>query len=591
MTKKVFLFSLLIILLISVIPFVLADENDTEEFKVNKAYDCLEEKVKDKCSSLSCEEKIFSLLAVSECKNELIDDSIDNECWSKSGCKIKTTAQAILALNKEGVSTDEAETWLLSQNKTPPDVVWYLQIESPSSTTCSITYGGSEYSVVIGEDKKISSGAGSCLSLSEGAWWLTISSSCYDNEFEISCDKQFLTSLLFKKEKSSVIHVSENTNSASAEGTTKEKVNSFCFMQGGSCDYEGSLWAALVLDYLDYDISSYMPYLVTMADGNEKYLPESFLYLLTDDSDYRVSLLEKQKTNYWEESGDKFYDTALALYPFQYEEPQQKTSSKEWLLEVQDKGGCWKGNIRNTAFLLYSIWPEDSIVEPITEEEDCEVDGHGYCMSSMSCQETGGTELTSYSSSCSGVNICCDKEKLLDTCEEMGGEVCSFSEECSTSTIEALDTSECCLGYCSEPPQETECELNGETCKDECSEDEEESSYSCDYGKVCCVEKITPKPNYWWIWGLLILIVLVLLGIVFRDKLRPYWFRFTSLGKSKTRGGPRSGFPPPFGMPPRRIMPRQIFPPRGPSQRAPARTPRPKGELDEVLKKLKEMGK
>jgi hypothetical protein len=574
--------SILIVSLIFVTPLILADENDTEEFKVDKAYDCLEGKVKDRCSSLSLEERIFSLLAIQKCKDEVVSDS-------KYESDVKLTAQAILALNEAGTSTTEAETWLLSQNQTPPDIIWYLQIESPSSTICSITYGGSEYSVAIGEDKKISSGAGSCLSLSEGGWWLTISQSCYDNEFEISCDKQFLTSLLFKKETSSTIHVSEKTNSASAEGTTIEKVNSFCFMQGGSCDYEGSLWAALVLDYLDYDISSYMPYLVTMTGGNEKYLPESFLYLLTDDSNYRIDLLEKQKTNYWDESGDKFYDTAVALYSFQYEEPQEKTSTKEWLLEVQDKSGCWKGNIRNTAFLLYSIWPKDSGVEPIPEEEDCEIDGHGYCMSSMSCQESGGIELSSYSSSCSGVNICCDMEKLLDTCEEMGGEVCGFSEECSTSTIEALDTSECCLGYCEEPVQESECELNGGACKNECSEDEEELSYSCDYGDLCCVEKTTPEASYWWIWVLLILIVLVLLGIIFRDKLRTYWFRIRSkFGKSRPRRGPRPGFPTPPRMFPRRIMPRRILPP---TQKAPARKPRPKGELDDVLKKLKEMGK
>lgn len=593
MRKKVFLFGILIVFLMFILPLVFADENDTEQSKINMAYNCLEEKIKDKCSSLSCEEKIFSLLAVQKCKDELVKDSLDNKCWPKSDCKIKTTAQAILALNEAGNSATEAETWLLSQNKTPPDIDWYLQIESPESAICTISYGGSENQILIGEDKKINSGAGSCLSLSEGGWWLRISPICYDKEFEITCDKRFLTNLLFKMESSSTVHVSDKTSSASAEGTTTEKVNSFCFTKTSSCDYEGSLWAALVLDYLGYDISSYMPYLVTMAETNPVYIPESFLYLLTSDSDYRIDLIEKQKVNNWDESGDKFYDTALALYAFQYEEFQEKTRAKEWLLEVQDKEGCWKGNTRNTAFILYSVWPKNLIEENGDEpvyKDDCKIDGDGYCLSSTDCQEAGGNELSSYSSSCSGVNICCDREKVLDTCEEMNGEVCNLDEECSTTTSEALDTSECCLGYCRDKSvSQPECEEYGGTCKDECDKDEEESDDSCDYGEVCCVEKTTPESSYWWIWVLLILIVLVLLGIIFRDKLRPHWFKIKSkFGKPKPSAKPGHMFPPRPRMFGRRVVPERRV---SQGQRTPIQRSRPQGELDEVLKKLKEMGK
>ena len=129
--KEVFLFTILITFLIFIIPFAIADETDD---KINKAYECLEGKVHNKCSSLSSEERIFSLLAIEKCKSEVISDSKNDECWPKSNCKIKTTAQAILALDKINVDTSKAEDWLFSQNTTPLDIVWYLEIESTEAS-------------------------------------------------------------------------------------------------------------------------------------------------------------------------------------------------------------------------------------------------------------------------------------------------------------------------------------------------------------------------------------------------------------------------------------------------------------------------
>ncbi len=595
--KRIFLLGFLL-LLIFIAPILLAAENDTEQSKVDLAYNCLNAKITDKCDTLSYEEKIFSLLATGKCKDELLADEVNNECFPKSGCKIKTTAQSILALNKAGESTTNEEAWLLSQNKTPTDLNWYLEIDSSEATICSITYSGNQYAVSIGEDRKISGSAG-CLSLAEGGYWLEISQKCYNNEFDISCNKPFITSLLFKKKDSSKIYVSADSNSASAEGTTTEKINSYCFTQSNSCDYEGSLWAALVLDYLGYDVSSYMPYLVTMTEGNLRYLPESFLYILTGDTDYRTQLLAEQSLNYWDVSGDKFYDTALALYSFQYEDSTEKTNSMNWLLNVQDKQGCWQGNIRDTAFILYSVWPKISGSEGnIETSDDCELNAGGYCMSSANCEDAGGSELYSYSASCSGLNICCDSEETLETCDEMNGVVCPSGQACSTSTTGAFDTSECCLGYCSEISTVTECENYGGACRSSCFDGEEETSDSCDYSDVCCVQKTTPEPatkSYWWIWVLLILIVLVLTAIIFRDKLRHYWFRFFH---SKPKGPPPRRPLMPFGMPPRtqrRLVPRRPLPSSSetPLRRTPPQKPQKKSspELDDVLKKLKDIGK
>jgi len=606
------------VLLIFILPFLIAEENITisttenEQSKVDKAYECLEKKIEDNgCSELSQEERIFSLLAVKECKSDVIENSKnDEECWSKSSggeCDIKTTAQAILALDKTGTKTDKAENWLFLQNATSIDLDWFLEIESSEPTTCTITYTGSSHSINIGEDKKINTNAGSCLSLSEGNYWFKVSPRCYETEFEISCTESFLTTLLFKKKTSETIHVLEKTNSASAEGKTKEKINSLCFKQGNSCNYEGSLWATLVMDNLGYDISSFIPYLITMAEeqANKKFIPESFLYILTGYDEIRNDLLLKQKSNkWWAESGDKFYDTAIALYPFQYEETLEKTGSIEWLNEVQDDDGCWQGNIRNTAFILNSVWPKDSstfgIISDGEELIDCEESGYD-CMSGINCQ---GKILNSYS--CSGVFKCCDTPKSLETCSNQGGEICNSNQICVGGRNEEssdLDYDQtCCIrGSCQDKStvseEISECESSGGKCKVSCGDREEDKGYTCTYSTdACCISKPSEKgKNYLWIIILIILIALVILGIVYRDKLRPYWFRLKSkFNKSKGKGMPGFGPGGPRG-PPRmdsRIPPKRIIHSKQPpTQRRPLTKPKNNSEIDDVLKKLKEMGK
>jgi hypothetical protein len=605
MKKRVMKLISLIIFLFALsimnIYLVLAAENDT----ASRGYDCLEEKVEGKCSSLTTEEKIFSLLAIGECEDELLSDSLNEECWPKGSCKIKMTAQAILALNEREVDVNDSSDWLLSQKMVPTGIDWLLQIETSNPSKCTISYSGASYSVIIGKDKKLSSSAGSCLSLFDEDYWLRISSSCYQTEFQISCNSSFSTNLLYKEQSSSIIYVSQETNSASAEGKTKEKVDSYCFKQGTSCDYEGSLWAAMVLNSLDNDVSSFLPYLVTGVEKNQQYLPEVFLYALLGES-YRNEILMKQKEDkYWGESGDKFYDTALALLPFQYEELLQKDGSIQWLGEIQGKDGCWQ-NTRNTAFILYSLWPKEEPT-PTPTVEDCEDEGN-FCMSATSCQEADGTELDL--GGCFGINsVCCTQEIKPKSCEEQNGEICDSDETCIDGTeIDADDLSSgetCCIGgECEKQLVASECEDYGDSCKSSCLSDEEETERECFDNDICCTEKAQPpKPKYIWIIILSILIFIVAMCIVFRKKLKLLFAKFRKKGKHPGPGHfggmppsmPPRGFPPHLGLP-QRILPRRVFPsrpshatvPRRPVGKSP--TSKPKSEINEVLKKLKEMG-
>ena len=156
----------------------------------------------------------------------------------------------------------------------------------------------------------------------------------------------------------------------------------------------------------------------------------------------------------------------------------------------------------------------------------------------------------------------------------------------------------CCAGggSCSTRQEPSECETNSGICRAEgCTSSEQEASYSCDLsGESCCVLKSGGGKSYWWIWVLLILIVLVVLGIIFRDKLRMLWFRMSSGGKPSGQKPPYRPSYPPSGyqrpmmqrVPERRILMPQ--PLRRPIARAASGAQK---ELDDVLKKLKDMGK
>jgi len=373
MKRQVVLFALTLFIFFG---FVIAQEDvvcesGDDDCKINEAYSCLIEKIDNRgCDNLSPEEKVFSLLATGKCKAEVLDDS-------RYESDLRYTSQAIFGLEKIGSSTSEAKEWLSTKSRTSIGIDWFLEIESPSQTSCTVTYSSSS-ELIINEDKTINSlTGGSCLSVSPNGYWIEVRSDCYGEEFKISCDQQFLTTLLYQRQGSDTIYVTEKTSSSSAEGETTEKVDSLCFGEN-NCNYEGTLWASAALSFLGEEVTSYLPYLITMADENENLLPESFLYYLTGNVDFRNQLLSKQINNkWWVVLNSRYYGTALALFPLKHEETQQKLDSMNWLLnDAQNEDGCWdSGNIRNTAFLLYSIWPKTLFVDGVVVVEDGVIDG------------------------------------------------------------------------------------------------------------------------------------------------------------------------------------------------------------------------
>ena len=260
MNKKArwIIFVIIISFLFFSFPLISAASNQS---KIDDAYQCLKDQIGDSCSKITAEEQIYAILALGnykDCKNKVLENSRDQECWPKSNCKLKDTALALLALDQADANTEKVENWLLNQTKVADDLIWYLQIDTTDVSTCSVKYGSNSYPVTILSTKKVSSGAGSCLSVSENGYWLKFGTgNCLSNEYAISCDKEFTTTLLYRNADSSTIHVSQNLHSESANGETKEKITYKCFQQAGACNYEGSLWSAIALNSLKQETNSY----------------------------------------------------------------------------------------------------------------------------------------------------------------------------------------------------------------------------------------------------------------------------------------------------------------------------------------------
>ena len=511
--------------------------SSSEQDRVDGAYDCLKDEIDEKtCDILSVEEQAFSLITVGKCKEELRDNGNNDECWPSSNCRLRDTALAVLALDKVKADTSDSEEWLLAQKRAPEELEWYLQIDPGGESICKIGYDGSEKTIKISEDKKVDKNAGTCFTLAYSNYWLKIDSSCYSKNFTVSCDKDFISALSYMKKNSDILNVPSQTESAPAEGTTKHKINSYCFKQGTTCNYEGSLWATYALYETNNDVSAFLPYLMALAEDNEQFFPETFLHLVTGRDEYSTVIFDEQKSaGYWEISSSpyhKFYDTSLALLSIYTLDAPQSTEGKDYLLEVQDENGCWNNNIAQTAFILYAAWPKAVSPPPAPSQDDCE-DFNYYCTFSADCSEDDTLENFYCLGSSS---VCCKTQPAELTCDEKQGIICSDNEECSGGNyISASDSSSCCSGSCVEiEVEKTECELNNYTCSYSCTDDQEEKDYACDGNDVCCAPKTSSS---WWLWIilLLILITLVALAIIFREKLKPYWYKIQDKFKRKRK--------------------------------------------------------
>lgn len=599
MEKKRILSLVLILAILFTINLIFAASNDTSTTPVDQAFSCLKSQLGDNCGNTQNTQQLaFSMLAIaddsklqSNCKQSLKDKEQTN-CWSDTSsgsCNLKSTAISTLALKTVGENVDDEIGWLLAKRKTATGLTWYLEIDSKNSTQCKIN--GATFT--IKDDKTISGSTPSGLSMSYYNYLFQIND--LTKSYEISCNSDFITTLLYQKPGSTTVYVSSETHSASASDSTTEQVNSYCFSNSNLCDYEGTLWTSIALEKAGEDVSSYIPYLIAMSDdsSNKAYLPSAFLYMLNHaDDSYLTDLTSRQQQGkYWQESSDKLYDTSVALLALRGSSSDVVSNTKDYLLSIREPSGCWSSN---TAFILYAGWMKIPAVGGETGTSNCEDFGYS-CTSASECDLSN--KLSNFF--CPGTNICCKSAPQKSTCSQKQGLICTGTQECTENTVPASDTTGCCLGSCKDISATNDCTDLGYTCKSSCSStDDEKTNYNsaCSPQK-CCSPKTSSSGFSGWTYIIILVILIIILGlaIYFRDKLKIWFFKMKSGFKSKP--GPAPSSRPPMPPPGYRPLP----PPRGrqiiPRQQVPQRTqPRTSStqrnsEFDETMKKLRDMSK
>ncbi|HVY01550.1 MAG TPA: hypothetical protein VHA12_02185 [Candidatus Nanoarchaeia archaeon] len=613
----------------------------TEQAAVSAGYQCLYGQIENK-SALGFDEAVYTSLAVgfNNISNNTFNSkkSTTEDCWPNNGCTLKETAQVGIVYDFWGRNTTTIKDWISSKNSSATGIEWFLEtdIENQLPATCTIREdvdGSSVATINIGSDQKLSGNPGSCFTFARSDYLMKFNDNCIDKNFVISCSEEFLTTTIYKKSTSETYYVNSDSHTASAEGTTEEKVSAKCFKgSANSCDYEGSLWASLALQQFGIDVTPYMPYLIAFSDEdvNKKILPSAFLYMLTESSDAYSELTQAQQQNkYWraDPNNSRLYDTSLAMMALQGSSAQELTRAKSYVLEVQENNGCWNSkNVRDTAFILYSAWPQNGLpnfnnndgttgssgttrIPPIkvnntnsTGKSACELGGYS-CTSAFSCLDAGGVLKSGYS--CTGRLECCTvKPAAQETCKMQEGTLCAVSQRCEGRSGAASDGS-CCFGTCVNIQSEqdlNECETQGfGLCQASCGTDEYDTGNSCSTpGYLCCTSSGANQESssMTWVWILLLLILIVLaaLAIFYKDKIKLWWFKMQN-----KKQPPRPGASAEMNTLPRRpaqfggFSPRPVMTPRPgmpirpmPGAVKPKPTARDK-EMEDTLKKLKEM--
>lgn len=511
---------------------------------IEKAYECLENELKNDCSgATNVQQLAFSILAtpktdiLKKCVESLEAKEKPEGCFGDSSCTIKDTALAILALNHARKNTTKYENWILSKKITSSEVEWILQQDSEGETNCILKYDGTDYSFKASENKKLTGYFGPCFNPIYQNYWLGIEEDCLSKNFKIGCDKRFLISFLFRTPNSNRLNILSNTKEATQNTEISFSIESFCFGQGGSCNYEDNAWAILALKIKGHNIKDYIPYLVTAEDNNKGYFPEIFSYLvLENDRLYGEKIIKMQtEANYWEVEDSvygRYYDTALALLALGDRNQEKINEAKKWVFFMQESNGCWNSkNIRDSSFLLWALERKNAPalqlhnVVPVTS---CSQAPSGSsCIRETECLNSGGSVLKNYDCSYAQTTftaVCCNITPSLKSCRELNGEICSSEETCEGVEKDSIN-GKCCLGSCKKVNKvegRDECKIKGGFCRTECKKNEEKNeSLSCsERNKICCVEKKKEK-SLVWLWLLLgILILLAIIGILMKDKIK-----------------------------------------------------------------------
>ena len=281
--------------------------------------------------------------------------TLGDTCWPSNSCQVKDTALVLAALESYSKDTDKVLQWF-SSSQTPASATgnWYLEIITPTSGTCKVSYLDSEKQVKVSNshfpDCQNSTFFDLNTCLEPGL--LTKNPSL---DFNVNCASLGSTKI-------AMVYQTGNSYYLISEAATTQTilpVRNACYglTAKSACTVEPSLYANFGLKKARSELTV-IPwlednYLKTNA------LQTALLYLSTQNVDQLSSLKQMQSTDGSFDAN--VYTTAIATLALKEGgSTQEFESAKAWLILKQRPDGSW-GDILTTAAVLYAIYDGEQI--------------------------------------------------------------------------------------------------------------------------------------------------------------------------------------------------------------------------------------
>ena len=332
------------------------------------------------------EEAALSVLAATKSdvvsNQDALDDLIplrssSKYCWPSSGCTIKNTALALLALGRAGstVSFD----WMDDREEVNTQGDWLLQIDSQAKGTCNINYDGEQTTVEV-EASRIKS------PICPQSTQFNLDNCLEPN---LLSDKTFLDITVqcgaLGAGKISLIY--KVNDQIYLMGEVSNNVYSILKIKNGHFnDYQATLYTAWAYISLNKDVNS-------IAWLRRFYTPtienSALMYIITEQDNYLKDLLEFQNSD----TGNfgSVYDTALATLALRKQglHTLEIELAKSWLEARMLDDGSWNNDVSDTAMVIYGAFaPLDVEITPSTtiqpDPEQTECNGNGFCETFLS---------------------------------------------------------------------------------------------------------------------------------------------------------------------------------------------------------------
>jgi hypothetical protein len=471
--KKLVLLALFLILILS----LNVSARRVENFSASDAYGWLSAQAKDGSYNNDVVDTAAALLAINAAggtasaeKNFLTSNQNDNKCWPKSSCKIKDTAWSILALYKAGESSsvNEAAAWLKkAQTPSLTGGNWWLQIDTPSSGTCTIKYtkATTELSKTIKVEagKFPDCGGGTFFDL-KNCIESSLLNAFASLELKVDCSSLSSAKISIAYNSGSSYYLYQEVG----ETTATLIVKNGCFGSGfkdPACNYESSLYSEWVMNQIGNSLSSEL-YLREKYEPNNA-LHNALMFITTKDKAYAEQLKKLQKSDdSWDSNT---INTAFAILALSSDSGSALNVGKaqEWLKTKQNEDGSWDGKVFNTAVVLYSSFYQGvempSCTDGVKNQGERGVDCGGPCELDPytdDCCDNQVKDEDEEGVDCGGICEVC-KEKTCDndgTCDGEAGEDCDICpDDCLTCEVLCGDSQKSiaaneenidCGGYC-----------------------------------------------------------------------------------------------------------------------------------------------